>query len=326
MTIPVYTGELPDPSDRATYGVRGRAFWDYEVNTLIPEINQTAGLINLDKQAAEDSANAAGAMREDKGEWSTLTGALSRPASVTHDGYIWILTIDLADVTAYEPGVSLVWVQYQPSGSATDISFNNAVSGLVANNVQSAIDEIDSGVDALTLTVAANVSAAAADATAKANAAKIQTPGAGVTLSGAAVDFTGIPAGVKRVYLTLNDMSVAGSFAQIVQLGTAGGIVSTGYGGCGTTMNSSAVSTVSYTNGLGISNIATARTLNGEVEIIRHSGNTWVMKAHLSNSQSTDMFISTSRIVLAAQLTQLRLTVNGATTFDGGTANIHWEF
>ena len=38
-----------------------------------------------------------------KGEWSSLTGALDMPASVLHSGKIWLLLINLADVTVSEP-------------------------------------------------------------------------------------------------------------------------------------------------------------------------------------------------------------------------------
>lgn len=44
------------------------------------------------------------------GVWSELTGALNMPAAVLHSGSYWILTSDLADVTAKEPGVDSEWV------------------------------------------------------------------------------------------------------------------------------------------------------------------------------------------------------------------------
>lgn len=44
-----------------------------------------------------------------KGEWSSLTGALAQPASVSHSSRIWILNTDLADVTTKEPGVDSEW-------------------------------------------------------------------------------------------------------------------------------------------------------------------------------------------------------------------------
>lgn len=45
-----------------------------------------------------------------KGAWSLLTGALNKPASVSHAGTFWVLTTDLANVTTDTPGVSALWV------------------------------------------------------------------------------------------------------------------------------------------------------------------------------------------------------------------------
>lgn len=45
-----------------------------------------------------------------KGAWAGLTGALNKPASVSHAGTFWVLTTNLTDVTADVPGVSALWV------------------------------------------------------------------------------------------------------------------------------------------------------------------------------------------------------------------------
>ena len=45
-----------------------------------------------------------------QGKWSDLTGEISAPASVFHDGEYWVLAEDLADVTAKEPGVDSEWI------------------------------------------------------------------------------------------------------------------------------------------------------------------------------------------------------------------------
>lgn len=45
-----------------------------------------------------------------KGAWSGLTGALNKPASVSHAGTFWVLTTNLANVTTDTPGVSANWV------------------------------------------------------------------------------------------------------------------------------------------------------------------------------------------------------------------------
>lgn len=59
-----------------------------------------------------------------KGAWSGLTGALNKPASVSHAGTFWVLTTNLADVTTDTPGVSALWVP--------------VIMGSIPQNIQSA--------------------------------------------------------------------------------------------------------------------------------------------------------------------------------------------
>lgn len=61
-----------------------------------------------------------------KGAWSGLTGALNKPASVSHAGTFWVLTTNLADVTTDTPGVSALWVP--------------VIMGSIPQNIQSAAD------------------------------------------------------------------------------------------------------------------------------------------------------------------------------------------
>ena len=67
-----------------------------------------------------------------EGEWSTLTGSLSKPSSVNHNGSYWVLNVDLADVTASEPSTtntdwsllsSYRWKVISTSGGITPNSY-----------------------------------------------------------------------------------------------------------------------------------------------------------------------------------------------------------
>ena len=55
---------------------------------------------------SETAAALAEATANFKGSWASLTGALNVPASVFHSDKYWQLLVDLADVTAEEPGIS----------------------------------------------------------------------------------------------------------------------------------------------------------------------------------------------------------------------------
>ena len=58
---------------------------------------------------AEDARDAAYSAANFVGDWSSQTGALAVPASVSHDGGVWLLLNNLADVTASEPGQTGDW-------------------------------------------------------------------------------------------------------------------------------------------------------------------------------------------------------------------------
>ena len=87
-----------------------------DVNDIITEMNATAVDVNADRAASLSSETNALAYEQVamanaafKGNWTSLTGALSIPASVRHDDKYWLLTSNLTDVTAKEPGVDAEW-------------------------------------------------------------------------------------------------------------------------------------------------------------------------------------------------------------------------
>ena len=87
-----------------------------ELNLMAGQMNTVAGEINAAiapvagqvAAVAASEANTA-ALANFKGNWSALTGALAKPASVFHNGAFWALLNNLADVTASTPGVSADW-------------------------------------------------------------------------------------------------------------------------------------------------------------------------------------------------------------------------
>jgi hypothetical protein len=70
---------------------------------------EQAGFAEDSATAAEVSRAAAYNVANFKGSWSSLTGALNKPATVLHQGAYWALLNNLADVTASQPGVTSDW-------------------------------------------------------------------------------------------------------------------------------------------------------------------------------------------------------------------------
>lgn len=62
--------------------------------------------------ASDSSSMVSMASANFKGEWSGLSGALAKPASVAHQGRFWLLLNNLADVTTAVPGVSANWLAF----------------------------------------------------------------------------------------------------------------------------------------------------------------------------------------------------------------------
>lgn len=106
----------PDRADRATFAARAVALDDWTKNNHVPEMQALGDNVYANAVEAANAAvtctgltNVAAAAANYKGLWSTLTGALNMPASVSHNGNYWALNANLADVTAATPGVSASW-------------------------------------------------------------------------------------------------------------------------------------------------------------------------------------------------------------------------
>ncbi len=105
-------------ADRADTFLGALPLFVTEANALQSNVNAkelsasaSASTATAQALAAQASATQALSNINFKGEWSTLTGALSAPASVYHDGLFWILITSTGDVTTIVPGVSASWVE-----------------------------------------------------------------------------------------------------------------------------------------------------------------------------------------------------------------------
>lgn len=170
MALTVYSGSLPDRANDTPTAFADNVF-DYqiwidasfvtELNTELDWINTqlttmvgyrdtTEGYMNTTfgymnttetyKNDAETAANSAASslssLTNNKGAWSGLSGALNIPASVNHSGYVWVLNVDLADVTLSEPTFSNSdWTHVEedltPAVTEKTISFTFGTSGVV---------------------------------------------------------------------------------------------------------------------------------------------------------------------------------------------------
>lgn len=150
--------------------------------------------------------------------------------------------------------------------------------------------------------------------------------GSVATTSGTTVDLsTSIPAGVKRVFVALNGVSLNGSSQILLQIG-AGSYTTSGYVGgaaqCGGTPNNT---TATAGMQLGMTGSASITTI-GHAILTNITGNTWVMS--FFGTRQTDGYglLGSSILALGGALDRVRLaSLNGTDTFDAGSANIAYE-
>lgn len=134
----------PSSADPSNFNARADAFlgalptFATEANTLADDVNVAASSAAASAAAAASSqasaaasaaaAAASVAAANFMGVWSSLTGPLARPASVAHNGVIYLLQEDIADVTAATPGASSAWLAYQPSVAAPALINSNTAA------------------------------------------------------------------------------------------------------------------------------------------------------------------------------------------------------
>lgn len=153
--------------------------------------------------------------------------------------------------------------------------------------------------------------------------------GTAVTCAGqTSIDFTGIPSWVKRITVMFRGVSLSGTSNILIQLGTSGGIVISGY--VSTASNQAGTTTVSSTAGFIVTaGLAAAETASGNYMICLLGSDVWTGSGATKRTTST-LSYAAGEGSIGGTVTQLRVTtVNGTDTFDttpsAGTINILYE-
>lgn len=153
--------------------------------------------------------------------------------------------------------------------------------------------------------------------------ASLLTSGTAVTLSGTAVDFTGIPAGAKRITVSVESMSTNGTTGVSVQIGDSGGIETTSYA-CATSNAASSTTEFLVTGG----SSAAAGVYSGSVvlTLIDAATNKWAATGITARTDTAGYFAMGGTKATSATLDRIRIkTGNGTDTFDAGSVNILYE-
>ena len=150
--------------------------------------------------------------------------------------------------------------------------------------------------------------------------------------SGTSIDFTGIPSWVKRITVMLNTVSTNGGSALLIQIGSSGGIETTGYDSIATTTTTTNNTTrgAGSTSGYLLSGSpnGAAATPSGAITLVNISSNAWLVSGSIADSNAIGPGVSVvgGTKSLSGTLTQVRITtVNGTDAFDAGSINILYE-
>lgn len=140
--------------------------------------------------------------------------------------------------------------------------------------------------------------------------------------SGTAVSFLSIPAGTRRIVITLDGVSTNGTSRTIVQIGDSGGLETSGYSGVVGTNGATAAMSSGFSF---VEGVLAAITYGGVVSLFRAdtSTNTWVAQAHVFASSLGDVNRAVGVKSLSAELDRVAITTEGGVnTFDAGKITV----
>lgn len=148
------------------------------------------------------------------------------------------------------------------------------------------------------------------------------------TTAGTAIDFGSLPAGLRRISIYFVGVSFNATAQPLIQIGTSGGIVTTGYlssGGNLLPTTTLANSTAGFI--LVGATVAATGVFHGKITLeMENTSGTWVCVSNLGRSDTADMHVSGGSKALGGTLDRVRITtVAGTATFDAGEINISYE-
>ena len=156
------------------------------------------------------------------------------------------------------------------------------------------------------------------------------TSGTAVTATGSetSFDFTGIPSWVKKITIGFYNINTSTADRLLVQLGTSGGFVTSGYlAAIMQVTTSDAVSRVADTNGMTLSNVHTVGNIRGSSTLTLLDSGVWTYQTSSARTNNTTICSGGGGVDISGTLTQLRFTTeNGTYTFSSGAKiNILYE-
>jgi hypothetical protein len=147
------------------------------------------------------------------------------------------------------------------------------------------------------------------------------------TVSGTAFDFTSIPAGVQEIDVIFDGTSLSGTDNFLVQLGTSGGVATSGYTSSSVSFDGSGGARVNSTSGFivrgAIGNSDPILTIR--LRRFAPGSNVWLCDYAGYRSAGPSVVTGGGRVGMAAEVDRVRVTRTGSNTFDAGWLNARWR-
>lgn len=142
---------------------------------------------------------------------------------------------------------------------------------------------------------------------------------------GTSVDFTSIPSWVKRITVMFSGVSTNSTSALLVQIGSSGTPVNTGYVGSVAGINGATTASATLSAGFNLNRVTVAAdNYQGNIVITNLTGNTWTA-SWTSSNQTTITTVGAGQVTLSGTLNIVRFTSVTPDTFDAGSINILYE-
>lgn len=144
--------------------------------------------------------------------------------------------------------------------------------------------------------------------------------------SGTSIEWTDVPSWVKRINLVFNGVSSNGTSNIIIQIGTGGSYVTTGYTGTVSTQ-AGTVAAMSSSNGFAVINGNSASySMNGLAVLLTPGSNIWAINSVLGGHGTSIVRSAAGTLSLGGTIDRIRVTtLNGTDTFDAGSIGIIYE-
>ena len=140
------------------------------------------------------------------------------------------------------------------------------------------------------------------------------------------VTFTGIPSWATEITVSFFDVTISGTSRVSLNVGTAGGIISSNYKGTAIDLaNGVLVTGTNFSTYLTVcENLTAAINRQGIAKLVKASNNTWTYSCNCSTSNAfAAVTVAAGSIDAGATLTQIQFST--PSTFTGGTVNISYQ-